>query len=490
MDYFTTGASVVDNECFRGRQELDAVVIGSGPNGLAAAIVLAEAGCRVVVFEGARTIGGGARSVELTLPGFVHDVCSAVHPLAVASPFFRRLPLRHHGLEWIFPPAALAHPFDDGTAVLLEGSPETTAANLGEDGDAYRKLVGPLLKNWEGLLADILAPPHMPMHPILLARFAIRGMQSAESLARSRFRGPRARALFAGLAAHSMLALNRRGTAAFALILAAAAHGEGWPFPRGGAQKISDSLAHYLQSLGGEVVTGTQVESLETLPPARVVLCDMTPRQLVSLAGDKFSRGFRRRLNKFRYGPGAFKVDWALAGPIPWIAPECARAGTVHLGGSMEEIAAAEREVWAGRQPERPFVLLSQPSLFDPTRAPVGRHTVWAYCHVPNASEFDMLAAIEAQVERFAPGFRRRILTRFVTPPAALERYNPNLIGGDINGGLMNLRQLVTRPTRRLYRTPLRDLFLCSASTPPGGGVHGMCGYFAAQCALKYLQRK
>jgi len=469
---------------------LDAVVIGSGPNGLAAAIVLAEAGCRVIVLEGARTIGGGARSAELTLPGFVHDVCSAVHPLAVASPYFRRLPLRHHGLEWITPPAALAHPLDDGTAVLLEGSPDATAAGLGEDGNAYCGLLGPLLNNWDGLLADLLAPPHLPAHPFLLARFGLRGLRSAESLARSRFRGARARALFAGLAAHSMLPLNRRGTAAVALILAAAAHGEGWPFPRGGAQKISDSLAHYLQSLGGEIVTGSQVDSLETLPPARVVLCDLTPRQLASLAGDNFPKAFRRRLSKFRYGPGAFKVDWALAGPIPWIAPECARAGTVHLGGTMEEIVTSEREAWAGRQAERPFVLLSQPSLFDPTRAPVGRHTVWAYCHVPNGSEFDMLASIEAQVERFAPGFRRRILTRFVTPPAAMERYNPNLVGGDINGGLMNLRQLFARPTRRLYGTPLRDLFICSASTPPGGGVHGMCGYFAAQRALKLLQKR
>ncbi len=468
---------------------MDAVVIGSGPNGLAAAIVLAEAGCRVIVLEGARTIGGGARSAELTLPGFIHDVCSAVHPLAVASPYFRRLPLRHHGLEWITPPAAVAHPLDDGSAVMIEGTPEATGANLGEDGGAYCALLRPLLENWEGLLGDILAPLHVPSHPWLLARFGWQGLRSAESLARSRFRGERARALFAGLAAHSMLPLNRRGTAATALVLAAAAHGEGWPFPRGGAQKISDSLAHYLRSLGGEIVTESQVESLDSLPPARVILCDLTPRQLVNLAGDKLSKGFRRSLTKFRYGPGAFKVDWALAGPIPWIAPECSRAGTVHLGGTMEEIMASEREVWAGRQAERPFVLLAQPSLFDRTRAPAGRHTVWAYCHVPHNSEFDMLAAIEAQVERFAPGFRRRILTRFVTPPAAMESYNPNLIGGDINGGVMDLRQLFARPTRRLYSTPLRDLFMCSASTPPGGGVHGMCGYFAAQRALKVLQR-
>jgi phytoene dehydrogenase-like protein len=466
----------------------DVIVIGSGPNGLAAAITIAQAGHSVTVLEAAQTIGGGTRSAEVSLPGFVHDLCSAVHPLAVASPFFSSLPLPQYGLEWLQPPAPLAHPLDDGSAVLLERSLDRTAEGLGRDAAAYRNLITPVLDRWSDLIAEVFGPPHFPQHPVLLARFAWHALRSAAALGRSRFQEERARALLAGLAAHSMLPLEQPGTAAIGLVLAGAAHAVGWPFPRGGAQRIADSLGSHLESLGGRILPGVRVDSLDQLPRARTILCDLTPRQLLRVAGDRLPTTYRRKLLRYRYGPGAFKVDWALAAPIPWRAPECARAGTVHLGGTMEEIAAAEQAVWAGKPAECPFVLLAQPSLFDPTRAPAGQHTVWAYCHVPHGSGFDMLERIEAQIERFAPGFRSTILARSVRSPATLEEHNPNLIGGDINGGVQDLRQILFRPTWRWYATPVPRLFLCSSSTPPGGGVHGMCGHYAALAAIRELQ--
>ncbi|HKU57616.1 MAG TPA: NAD(P)/FAD-dependent oxidoreductase, partial [Gaiellaceae bacterium] len=448
-----------------------------------------QAGLSVRVLEAAETVGGGARSAELTLPGFVHDVCSAIHPLGVASPFFRTLPLADHGLEWIDPPAALSHPFDDGTAAVLERTPEAAVRGLGGDAGRWRRLFAPLARDAERLLEDVLAPLHLPAHPLVLGRFGARALLPAAALARLSFRGEKARGLFAGLAAHSILPLGRPPSAAFGLMLGLLGHGAGWPFAGGGSQRISAALASYLRSLGGEIETGRRVDSLAELGETRVVLLDVTARGLLALAGERLPSGYRRGLERYRYGPGVFKLDWALDGPIPWRAEECARAATVHLGAMLEEIAASEAAPWRGEVAERPYVLLAQQSLFDQARAPAGRHTAWAYCHVPNGSTVDMTERIERQVERFAPGFRDRVLARSALAPADLERRNANCVGGDINGGAATLGQLFTRPVARLspYTTPLPGVFLCSASTPPGGGVHGMCGYHAAQAALRSL---
>lgn len=463
----------------------DAVVIGSGPNGLAAAIVMAQAGRSVLVLEAEDTIGGGTRSASLTLPGYLHDVCSAVHPMALASPFFRSLPLAEHGLEWIHPRFPLAHPFGNGTAALLDRSLEVTCELLGPDGENYRKLVAPIVKKWEVMAPDILGPIRFPRHPVAMARFGLNAMQSASRLARRKFRTEAARALFAGLAGHSILPLEQPGTSAIGLVLAAVGHVHGWPIPKGGSQRIADALASYLRSLGGEIATGVRVCSLRELPSARSILCDLTPGGLLKIAGDSLPTRYQNALRKYKYGPGVFKLDWALRSPIPWKAKECSQAGTVHLGGSLEEMERSERAGWNGENPEEPFVLLTQPTQFDATRAPMGGHIAWGYCHVPNGGAFDMTDMIEAQIERFAPGFKKTIQARCVSPPAALEKHNANLVGGDIAGGANNLTQLFFRPTRRAYGTPVRGLYLCSSSTPPGGGVHGMCGYQAARRALQ-----
>ena len=465
----------------------DAIVVGSGPNGLAAAITLRRAGCSVLVLEARETAGGGLRSKELTLPGFVHDVCAAIHPLARASPFFRSLPLADHGATWIEPAAQLAHPLDNDRSVMLERSLDITSAGLGADGAAYLDLLTGLVRRWEPLTAMLLGPLRWPRHPLLLARFGLSGMRPARALAQSYFAAEEPRALFAGLAAHAVLPLERRPTAAFGLILALLAHAVGWPLVRGGSQRLADAMASYLASLGGEIRTNTPVDCVDELPASRVVVLDVTPKQVLRLAGHRLTPFYKRQLERYRYGPGVFKMDWALDAPIPWRAEECRRAATVHLGGTLHEIAAAEQSAFSGRHSERPFVILAQPSLFDPTRAPAGRHTAWAYCHVPHGSTLDVSDHIEGQIERFAPGFRDRVLARHVMAPAALEQYNSNYVGGDISGGIQDLHQLFTRPAVRLtpYATSDRTLFICSASTPPGGGVHGMSGYFAAQAALR-----
>ncbi|HET7856043.1 MAG TPA: NAD(P)/FAD-dependent oxidoreductase [Gaiellaceae bacterium] len=462
-----------------------AVVIGSGPNGLAGAVTLAKAGFEVSVLEEQDTIGGGMRSAELTLPGFVHDVCSAIHPLGRDSPLFRELELP---VEWVEPPAAAAHPLDDGTAVMTDRSSAATAEALGGDAEAYRRLIDPLVSGWDEFEPVILGP-YPPSPRRLLRAFSVsvarNGLASARSLAK-RFETERGRALLAGHAAHSMLPLERRPTGGIALVLIASAHAFGWGFPRGGTQRLTDALADRIRELGGEIHAGHRVDQL---PSADVVLADVVPRELIRLGGERLPARYARALRRYRHGQGAFKLDWALDGPIPWRAEGCRRAATVHLGGTLEEISASERSPWNGEHAEKPFVLLAQQTLFDPSRAPAGKHTAWAYCHLPNGSTEDMTERIEAQVERFAPGFRQLILARAATGPADFEQRNRNIVGGDINGGAMDLGQLFFRPVRKLvpYRTPLRVVYLCSSATPPGGGVHGMCGYAAAQVALRDL---
>jgi phytoene dehydrogenase-like protein len=470
-----------------GRSRHDAIVVGSGPNGLAAALTLAREGRSVLVLEGHPTVGGGCRTAELTLPGFTHDVCSAVHPLVAGSPFLRALPLAAHGVELLHPDAPFAHPLDDGTAAVAERSVAATADGLGPDGAAWRRLMEPLVRDADALLGGVLGPPlRVPAHPVALARFGRLALGSATGLGR-RFDGERARALVAGCAAHAMRPLEAPITAGLGLVLALLAHAVGWPVVRGGSQRIVEAMVAQLEELGGEVRTGRWVASLAELPPARAVLLDVTPRQLLAMAGPRLPGRYRRRLARWRYGPGTFKVDWALSEPIPWSAREVRRAGTVHLGGTMAEIAAAERATLAGRHPARPYVLLAQQSLADPSRAPDGRHTAWAYCHVPSGSPVDMTARIEAQVERFAPGFGDVVLARATRGPARLEEENPNMVGGDITGGVQDLRQTLARPAagRVPYATPLPGVYLCSSSTPPGSGVHGMCGHWAARTALR-----
>jgi phytoene dehydrogenase-like protein len=467
---------------------IDAVIVGSGPNGLAAAIELARAGLSVRVHEAEPTVGGGTRSAELTLPGFIHDICSAIHPLGAGSPYFRTLPLKEHGLEWVHPDVPLAHPLDDGTAAVLHRSVDVTARGLGDDATAYRRLIGPLVVRWDDLLSEITRPMlHVPRHLIPLARFGIPAMFPVTTAARL-FSTPHARALLGGLGAHSFLPLDAPFTMAFALLLGVSGHAVGWPMPRGGSQKIADALASYLRALGrAEIRTDDRIDVWSQLGKARAYLFDTTPRALERIAGDKLNTTYRRVLRGYKYGPGVFKVDYALAGPVPWRAAECRRAGTVHVGGTLEEIAAAEKQVARGEHPERPFVLVAQQSLFDATRAPLGMHTLWAYCHVPNGSTEDMTARIEAQIERFAPGFRDIILKRSVMTTRDVEAHNANYVGGDISAGWHGRLQFVARPTWAIdpYATPTRDIYLCSSATPPGAGVHGLSGYNAAQSALR-----
>lgn len=472
------------------QKEFDSIVVGSGPNGLAAAITMQQAGLSVLLIEGKDTIGGGMRSAELTLPHFVHDVCSAIHPLAIGSPFFKSLPLSDHGLKFIQPELAAAHPFDDGQAAALFCSVEQTAQSLKEDGTAYHKLVNPYVENWSRLSKDLLAPFHFPEDPIGMARFGLKALPSATTTAK-RFRSQKARGLWAGMAAHSMQPLTNMTSSAIALTLLTVGHIEGWPIPEGGSQAIAHALAAHFVSLGGTIQTNFYVRSLDQLPTSNAVLFDVTPKQLLEIAGEKFSAFYKWQLKRYRYGMGVFKIDWALDGPIPFSAPECRKAGTVHLGNTLEEIVTSEQFTFSGKHTEKPFVLLAQQSLFDATRAPEGKQTAWAYCHVPFGSEKDMTATIEQQVERFAPGFKDLILERHTMNSAQMEAYNPNYIGGDINGGLMDIGQLFTRPALRAspYKTSAKGIYICSSSTPPGGGVHGMCGYHAAKKALKDIFR-
>lgn len=465
----------------------DAVVVGSGPNGLAAAITLQQRGLQVLLLEAKGTPGGGMRTAELTLPGFHHDVCSAIHPMGAASPFLRSLPLQDFGLEYMYPEVLAAHPFDDGRAGALYSSMETTAMELGPDGDAYRRLFGPLVKNWSKIDTHVLGPMlKVPENPVCLAAFGLKSLQSGKQIA-TRFHTREARGLWAGIVAHSMIPLESLTSSAIGFVLTIAGHRVGWPIPKGGSQSIADALVGYFRSLGGIVQTNTEVRTLAELPAAKAMLFDVSPKQLLDICGDRFSSFYRWQLKRHRFGMGVFKVDWALSDPVPFVSEVARKAGTVHLGGTFEEIAAGERLVWRGKLPRKPFVLFAQQSIFDHSRAPAGKHTGWAYCHVPNGSIHDMTAAITDQVERFAPGFRETILAEQTFNTAEMETYNPNYIGGDINGGIVNLSQLFNRPALRFspYRTSAKGIYLCSAATPPGGGVHGMGGYYAAKQALR-----
>lgn len=468
------------------KHDFDAVVVGSGPNGLAAAILLQQNGLSVLLLEGKNEIGGGLRSAELTLPGFTHDICSAIHPLAVGSPFFQQLPLEEHGLEYIYPPIAAAHPFDNSTAAVLKHSVEETAKLLGADEQAYLQLMTPIVNDWPSIAPDVLGPLHFPKHPLAMARFGFPALTSAAHLAK-RFKTKEAKGLLAGMAAHAIQPLTNSATSAIALVLMANGHLKGWPLPKGGSNRIANALASYFVSIGGKIETGVNVASLQQLPSSGAVLFDVSPRQLLQIAGHRFSAIYKWQLERYRYGMGVFKMDWALDGPIPFKAESCKTAGTVHIGGTLQEIVDSEQQIWNGKHSEKPYVLLAQQSLFDSTRAPAGKQTAWAYCHVPNGSTVDMTAIIESQIERFAPGFKERILAKHTMNTLQIEDYNPNYIGGDINGGVIDLGQLFTRPALRWspYKTSAKGLYLCSASTPPGGGVHGMCGYYAAKTVLK-----
>lgn len=468
------------------RKDFDAVVVGSGPNGLAAAIAIQQQGLSVLLIEGKAEIGGGLRSAELTLPGFLHDICSAIHPLAIGSPFLNTLPLEEHGLKYAFPDIAAAHPFDDGSAAVLKSSLAETAAALGADQQTYLDLFEPLVKDWPNIAADVLGPLHFPKHPIAMAKFGLNALTSASYLAK-RFKTKEAKGLWAGMAAHSIQPLSNLSTSAIGLVLMTAAHLKGWPIPIGGSKEIANALASYFISLGGKIETDRYIKSLKELPSAKTILFDVTPKQLLQIAGHKFSSIYKWQLERYRYGVGVFKIDWALDGQIPFSNADAQKAGTVHLGNTIAEIAASEQLCWQGKHADKPFVLLAQQSLFDATRAPAGKHTAWAYCHVPAGSTKDMTNSIEQQVERFAPGFRDRILAKRTMNTAQIEAYNPNYVGGDINGGVIDIGQIFTRPALRSspYRTSEKGIYICSSSTPPGGGVHGMCGYHAAKRALK-----
>ena len=468
------------------KREYDAVVVGSGPNGLAAAIVLQQQGLRVMLLEAKSTIGGGLRTAELTLPGFKHDICSAVHPLALGSPFFNMLPLGQHGLQYVSPKIDAAHPFDNGTAAILKRSLLETASLLGADEQAYLNLIGPLVKDWPALATDVLGPLSFPKNPLKFARFGLSALQPATLLTRS-FKTVEAKGLFAGMAAHAIQPLSNLTTSAVAMVLLANGHIGGWPIPKGGSQSIADALAGYFTSLGGHIQTNMHVRSLASLPTSHAVLFDITPQQLLQIGGHQFSSIYKWQLERYRYGDGVFKVDWALDAPIPFTAKKCREAGTLHLGGTMEEIVLSEQASSKREHSQKPYVLLAQQSIFDGSRAPQGKYTAWAYCHVPNGSIKDMTAIIENQVERFAPGFKERILAKHTFNTVQMQEHNPNYIGGDIGGGKLDISQLFTRPALRWspYKTSTKGLYICSSSTPPGGGVHGMCGYHAARKALK-----